>query len=719
LSAQNNLAILVANQNYIVGNKLKNPINDIKELQTSFEQNGYKTLVFYDLTLDKFNGPLLDSIRAIITASKKQTKLYFHYAGHALQVDNTNYFVPVDFKKIEFKSDIKRKCFCLNNLFEVLSELIEENSDLSGLISIDACRTNPFTFDGINNGLAEPPYNFNIYNQFGVLYSVGINETASDGKNLISPFVNGLIKSINNCEDFNLVWDRIVAEYYQEGFEKKPYFEGSLNFSFCDQENTKASFTNDWTEEYISILGLITNDFFEGKYQNLLEKADLINRITQANKVKIAKDSNEHIKFELYVAIAHFHLNHFDKAIPSLISLTRNSLNSEKIEIFNDAYFYLARYYTLNQSWKELYTLRRNFLNFSLLNEDYFDAAITYDKIAGDYEHQYMQDSAKTYYLKATSMFDSIKIVTPDTKHYASLIYGNTGKCYAYGVNIDYLKSIYFLEQALKLSEGNIQLEASNLTDLIGVKLSLDTSVILKEQINSHILHHFKLCEFSQSLFDHFYHWDLALTYYEKYCMSDSLTITFDKLSNLIVQQNDLIILNDTLISRRVNNSCSISSRQITVEMPNGILPILFFDKNKNSKFDNYDFKISPNLAEIDTILVTEFGSNSAEQWVLYSNVKKAKNAGIYSLEHNNSHSNSQTTNLSYCIVFPTDNKTVWQFRVDCSELDVCNSPFYIGLKNARLKDKSQQISVDDIVRFIPIFPLTKEGLSYSFSTLN
>ena len=275
--SQQKVAILVANQNYKTGNKLKNPINDITELKKTFENNGYKTILFKDLTIEDFNGKLIDSIRRVLSLNNKKTKLLFHYAGHGIQIDNDNYFVPIDLEKVEYKSDIKRKCFNVNNLLEILNELTEFNSDLFGLISIDACRNNPFSIEGVTQGLATPPINNKIYNNFTVLYAVGANQTATDGKDKLSPYVKGLLKGISNCEDLKLVGERITAEYYNEGLENEPFFVGSLNFSFCEENESKIILSNDWTEEYNSILNLITIDFLNEKYNILLVKADLIN----------------------------------------------------------------------------------------------------------------------------------------------------------------------------------------------------------------------------------------------------------------------------------------------------------------------------------------------------------------------------------------------------------------------------------------------------------
>ncbi len=715
--SQEKVAILVANQNYKIGNKLKTPINDIIELKKTFENKGFKTILFEDITIEDFNGKLMDSIRKVLSGDHKKTKLLFHYAGHGIQIDNENYFVPIDMEKVEYKSDLKRKCFNVNNLLELLNEISEDNTDLCGLISIDACRINPFSLEGVTQGLA-PAINNKIYNHFGVLYAVGVGQTASDGNDRLSPYVKGLLKGINSCEDLKLVSDRIVAEYYNENLDKEPYFEGSLNFSFCEQNDSKNILSNDWTEEYKSILNLLTVDFLNEKYSNLLVKAALINRIVLSNGVQINKQSDEYLQFELHEAIAHFELGQYKEALPQLLKLSKKTLFSNTFEIFQKVYFYLGRLYTIEKRWDDLHTLRNEYLKYLLENNNLFDAAITFDKIAGDFEHQNQQDSAKIYYKKAIDLFDEINHLSSEQKHYASLVNKNIGNCYAFGENIDHSKSLIYLQKALNLSFGNNTLEISNLTDLIGVELSLDTSSNIKQQIINNINYQRKLCEKAGGMFDRFLNLDLAVTYYKKYGIIDSLEISFKQLNDLIIKENPVILENDTLLLRNVDNSCSIYSRQISLILPQGVLPVLFFDKNKNQIFDDRDYRIVAEKCELDTVLVNEYGSNSTEQWVTYNDIKRAKNSGIFYLSHNNSHLKSPTSKYSYCIVFPQGDKTVWQFRIDCTELDVSKSNFFVGLKNTNIREENQILNIDQTIRFIPIASFSNNYVRFSRSTL-
>lgn len=716
--SQEKIAILVANQNYYTGNKLKNPVNDINEIKSSLENVGYKTILFQDLTLQDFNGKLMDSIRNILSINQKKTKLFFHYAGHGIQIDNENYLIPIDLGKVEYKSDIKRKCFNFSSLLEVLSEITDVNPSLTGLISIDACRNNPFLVEGVTQGLAKPQLNNKIYSNFGILYSVGINQTAADGNGKLSPYIKGVLKSINNCEDLKLMSDRIIAEYYIEGLEKEPYFEGSLNFLFCEGSNSKKILNNDWTEEYNSILNLLFIDFLNQNYESLLVKAVLIDRIVASDRSKIDRQSYEYLQYELYVAIAQFKLGQFGESYQLLTKLTDNSLKANTIDIFIEAYFYLGRLYTIDQKWDELFNLRKRYLKYLLDNDNVFDAAITYDKIAGDFEHQNFQDLAIANYKKAVELFDQINILSSEEKHYASLVNGNIGRCYAYGQNLDFTKSLIYLQKSLTLSVGNNELMSSNLRDLIAVQLSLDTTAEIEKEIFNNLIDLNDLCIKSQDKFDDFYYLDLAITYNNKYANQDSLNSSFKKLNDLILSQNSVVLENDTLLVRNVENSCSIYSRQISLVLPKGVLPILFFDKNKNLIFDDRDYKIIADNSEIDTVIITEFGSNSTEQWVIYNSTKIAKNTGIFYLSHNNSHLKTSTTNYSYCLVYPKLDSVFWQFRIDCSELEISKSNMFIGLLHTNLSQNNQVLITDNTLRFIPIASFNDNCLKYSISTL-
>jgi uncharacterized caspase-like protein len=64
----------------------------------------------------------------------------FYYAGHGLEVDGTNYLVPVD-ANIQSALDVKLKAIPLTGIIRTMEFTNDEGLNM---LILDACRNNPF-----------------------------------------------------------------------------------------------------------------------------------------------------------------------------------------------------------------------------------------------------------------------------------------------------------------------------------------------------------------------------------------------------------------------------------------------------------------------------------------------------------------------------------------------------------------------------------------------
>src|SRR3982074_2079266 len=118
-----------------------------------------------------------------------------YYAGHGMEVDGTNYLIPVD-AKLERDTDVYDEAFSLERVL-----LAVEPAKQLRLVILDACRDNPFAKNmkktlasrAIGRGLAKvEPTSPNTL----IAYSAKAGSTALDGDTTNSPFTLALAKHL-------------------------------------------------------------------------------------------------------------------------------------------------------------------------------------------------------------------------------------------------------------------------------------------------------------------------------------------------------------------------------------------------------------------------------------------------------------------------------------------------------------------------------------------
>lgn len=134
-SQERRLALVIGNGEYEQGGVLRNPVNDARAMKAALARTGF-------VVLDHYNLDQGDMKRAIDDFGLKlrgyDVGLFF-YAGHGIQSDGLNYFIPVDANLIA-EQDIEYDCVPANR---VLGKMDASNADVKIMI-LDACRNNPF-----------------------------------------------------------------------------------------------------------------------------------------------------------------------------------------------------------------------------------------------------------------------------------------------------------------------------------------------------------------------------------------------------------------------------------------------------------------------------------------------------------------------------------------------------------------------------------------------
>ena len=238
-SGQNKrLALIIGNANYVNTQALANPVNDANSIYFMLDKLGFDLMKFENVNQTEMK-------RAIDEFGEKLKKYdvgLFYYAGHGVQVNGTNYLLPVD---VNLKSEKDAEYDCID-AGRVLSKF-EDSGVKTSIIILDACRNNPFAKSWSrsikSNGLAfmEAPAGALI------AYATQPGSVAFDGKGSNGLYTECLLKCIGDPELNLMQVFQKVTKMVREGSSgvQIPWeytsFEGDFYFN---QTGVKLNYTD-------------------------------------------------------------------------------------------------------------------------------------------------------------------------------------------------------------------------------------------------------------------------------------------------------------------------------------------------------------------------------------------------------------------------------------------------------------------------------------------
>lgn len=148
VDSERRLALVVGNSKYKRAGTLRNPANDAADVADSLEKyrfdviggrkNGINLTCYnFSKRVEEFANRLNDC---------KPNVALFYYAGHAIQIGDCNFLVPVD-AQLRTRVDLT---FQLIQLDRILSFM--ESDTMTSLVILDSCRNNPFSSDSARIG---------------------------------------------------------------------------------------------------------------------------------------------------------------------------------------------------------------------------------------------------------------------------------------------------------------------------------------------------------------------------------------------------------------------------------------------------------------------------------------------------------------------------------------------------------------------------------------
>ncbi len=224
--ADKRVALVIGNSSYRNVAKLSNPANDAAAVAAMFKSAGFDTV---ESKLNLTVGELRKALRDFGNMSRDADVAVVYYAGHGIELDGTNYLIPID-ATLETDADVLDETLSLDRvLFAV------EPARQLRLVILDACRDNPFAKTmkrtiasrAIGRGLAKvEPSSPNTM----IAFAAKAGSTASDGDSKNSPFATALVNHLTKPgldlrKAFGFVRDDVLKATNNA---QEPFVYGSL-----------------------------------------------------------------------------------------------------------------------------------------------------------------------------------------------------------------------------------------------------------------------------------------------------------------------------------------------------------------------------------------------------------------------------------------------------------------------------------------------------------
>ena len=209
-------ALVIGNAAYAGGNRLLNPLNDARAISQLLRRLGFTVTQVEDANRAKLVSSLAQFSRSAVNAD---LSLLF-YSGHGIQIDATNYLVPIDDVDTDFAP---LQGVSINTVLE------RYMPGKAKLVFLDACRTNPMMASatkGFSKGLAP----INVSEGTLISYAAKDGQTAADGvAGGNSPFTAALLEHLADPEDIAVVLRKVREKVMRNtGGRQQPWEYGSL-----------------------------------------------------------------------------------------------------------------------------------------------------------------------------------------------------------------------------------------------------------------------------------------------------------------------------------------------------------------------------------------------------------------------------------------------------------------------------------------------------------
>jgi Caspase domain len=224
--ADKRVALVIGNSGYQNVARLGNPTNDASAITEILKGAGFDLVESRrDLKISEMRRVFRD----FANSSRDADVAVVYYAGHGIEVEGTNYLIPID-ASLEQDLDVYDEAFSLDRILVTI-----EPAKQLRLVILDACRNNPFAkamkraigSRAIGMGLAKvEPTSPNTL----IAFASKAGSTASDGDSKNSPFTAALVRHITRPGlDLRKAFGFVRADVLKNtSYKQEPYVYGSL-----------------------------------------------------------------------------------------------------------------------------------------------------------------------------------------------------------------------------------------------------------------------------------------------------------------------------------------------------------------------------------------------------------------------------------------------------------------------------------------------------------
>jgi tetratricopeptide (TPR) repeat protein len=234
------VALVIGNADYQSASRLKNPQHDADVIAATLRATGFETVtVANDATRER----MIEALRTFSNEAAKADWAVVYYSGHGMEVNGTNYLVPVD-ANFSVNRDGRSQVVSLDQVMAAT-----QGARKLRPILLDACRNNPFvpparpgeasratvamgsTAVGLVGERAAGGLGaVNVSGATLVVYAAKHGQTALDGQGSNSPFAVAMVQRLATPNvEINKLF-RLVRDDVMEATagRQEPYTYGSL-----------------------------------------------------------------------------------------------------------------------------------------------------------------------------------------------------------------------------------------------------------------------------------------------------------------------------------------------------------------------------------------------------------------------------------------------------------------------------------------------------------
>lgn len=188
--ADGRVAFIVGNKDYERLTKLRNTLNDAEALKTVLETRlGFRVIY----APDSRAADMKQKIEDFGLAATGADVALFYYAGHAVEFNEANFLMPVDFND-QSRASYVNQTTRLDDLL-MIAQLVRAKTKV---LVIDACRANPFADEQVRGGVSIRLSKLRALSTNSiVVFSTQPGQVAEDGHGQHSPFAEALLATVD------------------------------------------------------------------------------------------------------------------------------------------------------------------------------------------------------------------------------------------------------------------------------------------------------------------------------------------------------------------------------------------------------------------------------------------------------------------------------------------------------------------------------------------